>query len=105
MRDAQKYLKNFKQLIHQDLKNQIIKSYLFGSYARGKINKNSDIDILLVAKNKKRVSDKVGDFVIDTLMKNGPYFSVKIFEKRKYNELNRANTFFMRHLKRDAKSL
>lgn len=105
MKNVQQYLKKLKKIIHQDLKDQVLESRLFGSYARGEAGQNSDIDVLLVAKNKQLVSDKVGDFVIDTLIQGGPYFSIKIFDQKKFNKLNNLKSFFIRQLERDAVNL
>ncbi len=37
------------------------KLILFGSYARGDINKGSDIDIILIKNTNKRFIDRIGD--------------------------------------------
>lgn len=100
-----KYIKEFKNKVLRELKNEILLAQIFGSASRGDFSKDSDIDILLVGKDKKKVSKLVGDFVIETLIKGGPYFSVKIFDPEKYKRLNNPPTFFMQHLKRDARNL
>lgn len=42
----------------------ILGIYLYGSYARNEQTTNSDIDILVIASNKLKIIDKVGDFSI-----------------------------------------
>jgi len=51
-----------KKIIDVLKRNGIVKAGIFGSYARGDAKKNSDIDILIEVKNKKKFSlfDLVG---------------------------------------------
>ncbi len=41
-------------------KNNISSVILFGSYARGDINENSDVDLLIVGDFKERYFDRIG---------------------------------------------
>ena len=42
------------------IKNDVVRAGIFGSYARGKVKKNSDIDILIEFKGRKSLLDLVG---------------------------------------------
>lgn len=97
-------LENFQEKL-KEFKKEIVACKLFGSRARGEARKNSDIDILLVVKDTEKAKDKIGDFVIDTILEGGPYFSVKIYDQERYKKLNNPPTFFMAHVNRDAINL
>jgi len=102
----QKILDNLISKLAMQTAESIESVKLFGSYARSDFSKNSDIDLLVVAKNQKdKVEDIVGDYVIDLLMDNGHYLSVKIFDKNKFDLLNQQKTFFIKHLNKDAVEL
>ncbi|MDR1820022.1 MAG: nucleotidyltransferase domain-containing protein [Methanobrevibacter sp.] len=46
---------------------EIEKIILYGSVARGEDNEESDIDILIVSKDRKKTKSKIYDFVTDFL--------------------------------------
>lgn len=96
-------IKNFVREIRKSYKPE--KVILFGSYAHGKPKKASDVDLLVVAKDKRKMSDIVGDLVIDRLSIGGPYFSVKIYDPKTFKSLNSPPTFFMRHVSQDGVEL
>lgn len=83
--------------------NNIASVKLFGSRAREDYSRNSDIDVLIVTKkNHHRIENLVRDYVVELLIQNGPYLSVKIYDKKKYNLLNKKRTFFIQKLEKDA---
>ena len=54
-------LKNIKNKLLPILrKNNVVKASIFGSYARGEENKNSDIDMMIRYKNKMSLLDLIG---------------------------------------------
>ena len=54
IKEKQKAITQIKELTEPIFKQyDIEKAYIFGSYARGDFNENSDIDIIIVAKNIK----------------------------------------------------
>ncbi len=63
---------------------------LFGSYARGTQNKESDIDLLLVLNDMtsyKEESDKIFDFKYDLSLKSGIYISIHITTQKRFDNL------------------
>lgn len=95
----------FKRLF--PLRKDIIYFKLFGSKARGDFNKGSDIDLLLVVKDEKReaIERKVSRFVTDVLLKNGPFFSIKVYSQSKFDALTTPPTFFIRKIEKEAINL
>jgi uncharacterized protein (UPF0332 family)/predicted nucleotidyltransferase len=52
-------LKEFTEALKDRLKERLYKVYLFGSYAKGEAHKDSDIDILIVAKDGADAVDEL----------------------------------------------
>ena len=66
--------KQLKEIV-QDLKPyKPEKIFLYGSYARGDQRENSDIDLLIIKKTKKRALDRIDD-VTDLLYPKSKFFS------------------------------
>ena len=81
------YAKNMQlKLILDDflkpLKNKIVSAVLFGSYSRGTQNKESDIDILLIAKNKIKIDKAVKEIYA----KYGKELSVIIMRETEFKK-------------------
>ena len=70
------YLKELSEIL-SPLKKDIVYFKLFGSKARGDFSKKSDIDLLLVVKDKKReiFEKKVSRFVTEVLLKKVLFFN------------------------------
>ncbi|MGQ0504601.1 MAG: nucleotidyltransferase domain-containing protein [Myxococcaceae bacterium] len=45
------------------LKHRCVNAYLFGSYARGEANADSDVDLIVVAASERSFVDRIRDFV------------------------------------------
>jgi len=96
--NIQTILTKFKHQLSKKFPNQIKLILLFGSVARGTATNDSDVDILVVAKNKDRVTSFIDDFVLDIILKGGPYFSVILYNEKEYKSLTTPPTFFMREI-------
>lgn len=65
-------LEHFVARASQELKGQLVKIFLFGSFARGDFQKQSDIDLLLVyGGNKDGFLEKLDEIVFDTALQYG----------------------------------
>ena len=60
------------------IKSNIEKVILYGSFARGTNDKDSDVDIMVIVKNEldKFTEDKLSDFIVDMNLKYDKVFSV-----------------------------
>lgn len=72
---------------------------LYGSVARGDDHEGSDIDILVISKDKfhtkSKLYPKVGDFLLD----NGVYISVKVISPEDYHQME--NTYFFSEITKE----
>lgn len=57
---------------------------VFGSYARGTARRDSDLDLLVVARNPARVESRLGHLVTDFLRRYGVYVSTKVLSVKEF---------------------
>lgn len=97
-RNEKRLLEEFKDKLLERLKDKIVLIRLFGSKARGDYHKKSDIDLLVVLKEKNREAD---DIIIDLELElmdkynYRPYLSTLTFGQVEFNRLNDLKTNFM----------
>jgi len=70
------------------------KIILFGSVARGEDKGDSDVDILIISRNKQKTKDKVIRKAMDILLDTGTYISALEFERLK-------NTHFIAQIEKE----
>jgi len=93
----------FKKSLKKSLGDNLVSIQLFGSKARGDYGKDSDIDILLVIKKRDyRIEELIYNTVVDLMLKNGLYLSVKIFGSEEFEKLNKIPTVFMQKVRQEA---
>ena len=96
------------QLVNQ-VKSHLIKNYgekireviLYGSYVRGEVTKDSDIDILVLiddSLNPFEVRRSLSDLLFDILLENGELISVVVLPERFFKDYNYP---FMLNVKRE----
>ncbi|MEW6102723.1 MAG: nucleotidyltransferase domain-containing protein [bacterium] len=85
----ERLIKKFVKEIKHSLKDNVVFIGLFGSRARGDFNKESDIDILIVVKEKSLL---VRDRIFDIMFEIDPWyelmFSPRIMSLKEY-EINK----------------
>jgi predicted nucleotidyltransferase len=72
---------------------EIRKIILYGSVVRGDDTEDSDIDILIITDDKKKIEDKVYYQVADMLLEMEEYVSAKILTNNDYKRVK--NTHFI----------
>jgi len=75
------------------------KIILFGSVARGEDKEDSDVDILIISRNKQKTKDKVIGKAMDILFDTGTYISVKVFSPQEFERLK--NTHFISQIEKE----
>jgi len=60
---------------------------LYGSVARGEDKEESDVDILVISRDKRKPKDKVIERAMDILLDKGTYISVKVISLREFEDL------------------
>ena len=72
---------------------------LYGSVARGDDHEGSDIDILVISRDKFKTKSKLYPKVGDFLMDKGVYVSVKVISPEEYHQME--NTYFASQIKNE----
>jgi predicted nucleotidyltransferase len=76
--------KEFAKKINSKYVKQVI---LFGSVARGDDDEDSDIDILIISSDNKKIEQKVKDEIFNILLSKDQLISAHVIsEKKKFNE-------------------
>jgi len=78
---------------------EIEKIILFGSVARNEDKKGSDIDILIISKNKDKIENQIYDKAYDIYLNENEDISVKLFSLEDY-EYNK-NTKFISNVEKE----
>ena len=82
--------------IKQKLKGQLIEAKLYGSKVRGGYSADSDIDILIVVKERKEVIiDTLYEELLDIELEYNSKISLTIFSEEEYRHNTWAHTPFM----------
>jgi predicted nucleotidyltransferase len=72
---------------------------LYGSVARGDDTAESDVDILVLSKDKRATRKQAIKRAIDVLLDTGTYISVKVLTPGEYEQLQ--DTHFMRQIRKE----
>ena len=88
-KDVDKEIQEFIKKIQQVLGNRLKKVILYGSYARGDYNKQSDVDIMILTdlsfKEIEEYRDRISDIAYDIELDTGIILSPVIKNIEKYN--------------------
>ena len=88
-KNVNKEIKKFTEEIKQLLGNRLKKIILYGSYARGDYNKQSDVDIMILTdlsfKEIEEYRDKISDIAYDIELDTGIVLSPIVKNIEKYN--------------------
>jgi len=95
-------VKEFCTRVKKTLGNDLIGLTLFGSKARGKASRDSDIDIVVVVRRRNsRVWDEVMDVAFHTNLRWNVYISPRVVEKRALRDPKWRITGFVQNLERE----
>lgn len=70
------------------------KIILFGSFARGNANPNSDVDLLIIKRTKKRPADRIAE-VLPLVWGNIPHIEPQVMTPAEFNRSIAENRFFI----------
>ncbi len=101
-------LNRFKKRIFSELSGQIEKIIVYGSYARGEARADSDLDILVIVKEKsKLLESRIRDIAYDIMWEQNfvPLISVEILGKYSYDKLGKLGSSFHRNIQNEGISL
>ncbi len=90
--------------LKKKFKNKLDKIILFGSYARGEYDNESDIDLLVLIDDEepKKYNDEIVDFEVDLTIKYGVLPSIILRNTSYYNE-NKEIIPFFRDVEKDGR--
>ena len=99
-------VKMFVEHLNRTYPGEVDKVVLYGSMARGDSHQDSDVDILILVKDKKRINrDKIYDFVIDAELEFGIDISVNIYESDQFDQLVLINAPFAANVAKEGETL
>jgi predicted nucleotidyltransferase len=83
-------------------KKNIRKMIIYGSVARGKVTKDSDVDILVVWNGPALdAMDSLGDIALKILLEYGIDISIHPMTPKHYRYITKINTHFIQNVERD----
>ena len=89
----------FISAIRKDLKDQLLETKIFGSKVRGDFSEDSDIDILVVLKRRRKsLIDTLYVNLLDIELEYDSKISLTIFSQAEYQHNVSAHTPFMESL-------
>ena len=95
-------IEEFKVRLERGLGRRFVTIKLFGSRAKGKYRKGSDIDLLIIITER---TPWVEDFIIDArlelLNKYGVYPEIVTYSRKEYEKYKRMQSPFIINLERD----
>lgn len=86
-----------KRILQEIIKLNVEKIILFGSFAKGKINKKSDLDLIIVKETDKKFLDRLDE--IYSYIKNRVAVDIFVYTPSEFNEMCAKNYFIKSALK------
>ncbi|MFQ6121195.1 MAG: nucleotidyltransferase domain-containing protein [Methanosarcinales archaeon] len=97
-----KALEEFVNKALEKYGDKIEKMILFGSYARGDYNKDSDIDILVIWKDRKIEGwNALENIAVDLLLKFDVLISLKIVSPSEFEIMRRLEAPFLKNIQKE----
>ncbi|MGI6492664.1 MAG: nucleotidyltransferase domain-containing protein [Pelotomaculum sp.] len=101
-----KTLNMFIEHLNRVYPGEVEKVILYGSRARGDNRPDSDMDILILVRDKKRITrDNIYDFVIDAELEQGIDISVNIYDSDYFSRLVMLNAPFASNVVKEGVTL
>lgn len=86
--------------------DQLVSVVLYGSKARGNFNKESDIDLLVLVRNRDQIDrDKLYDFLLDDGIDYNLNFSLNIYDVREFQRLSAVKAPFAMNVMEEGETL
>lgn len=99
-------VKAFVSAIRKNLKDQLIETKIFGSKVRGDYSQDSDIDILIILKERsKYLTDTLYEKLLDIELEYDSKISLTVFSQEEYQHNVNAHTPFIESLANEGVAL
>jgi predicted nucleotidyltransferase len=84
------------------LGEQLISIKMFGSKVRGDFSQDSDLDILMIVRDKKKVRrEKIYDILLEIDLEFDPKISLKIFTKEEFDRNKKLGSPFVFNVEKE----
>lgn len=101
---VEKIVRTFKKELLEKLDGHIIKTILFGSYARGEEEPDSDVDMLIIADDKNRNLEKsIGDIAYKIMWDNdfNPLLSIMVVSEVEFKKFYNLGYSFYENVEKE----
>lgn len=99
-------IQRFREAINKNIGKDLISIIAFGSKVRGDFNEASDIDILIIVKNRSlRVMDKIAEITAELNIEYNISIAPVVFSEKEYNMNKIMNTSFTSSISAEGLSL
>ena len=96
----------FTKKIRALLGEQLISIKMFGSKVRGDFSQESDIDILMIVRDKNKIQrEKIYDILLDIDLKFDPKISLKIFTREEFDQNKKLGSPFVFNVEKQGISI
>lgn len=97
-----KALKLFTERLHEAFPERVQELQLFGSKARGDASKYSDVDVLVVLKDRDgRTRRRVSSITADILLETGVVLSPKTLSRIQFEQMKGRRSMFWQSIQHD----
>lgn len=95
-----KAFEKFVERAEEELGDQIVQIMLFGSVARGEENEESDVDVLVVVRDKA-VKDQVFDLAYQIMLAEDIYISPKVIPLDLFKSMKEQGNPFLKSIREE----
>ncbi len=82
--------------LREELNERVHRVVLYGSVARGEAGPGSDVDLVVVAEDKRQVREALGPILGAVMRRGGPVVSTMVFTPAEYARFPQHHTSFYR---------
>ncbi len=100
-----KVIESFVKELREKLGDDIVSIRLFGSKVKGDFKEDSDIDIFVLVKEKRKVRDKISDIAADYFFETNIPLSPIVYSLFEYKKNKELNSFFIENVEKEGIAL
>ncbi|KUK40550.1 MAG: DNA polymerase beta domain protein region [Clostridia bacterium 62_21] len=106
MRRQREILEGLVRHLEQVCPGQVRAVILYGSRARGDARQDSDVDVLVLVRDRRRIDrDRIYEYVLDATLENGLDISLSIYDADDFERLVALRAPFALNVVREGETL